>query len=280
MKIITLIENDSIDENLKSEHGLSIYIETEQHKILFDTGQSDLFLQNAKNLNIDLTEVDIVVISHGHYDHLGGLIPFLKYNQKAKVYLKKEMFDFQYFSIRKEKKKQIGYSDDLLKYNNRFVFVDNKHHFFDNLYFIADIDRNYPLPKGNKILFKETEGQLIRDDFNHELIFVINSLNGLYVFCGCAHNGILNTVSTVQRLLPDFAIHKVIGGFHLIEKNEFIETETDNEIVTIASELKQLSSGAAYYTGHCTGNHAFNLMSNILGQNLEKLTIGSKIITT
>ena len=280
MKITTLIENNSLNQNLKSEHGLSLYVETGNHKILFDTGQSDLFLKNAKKLNIDLKEVDMVVISHGHYDHLGGLIHFLQFNKKAKIYLKKEIFDFQYFSIRKGKKKNIGYSADLLEYNSRFVFVDNKLHALDNLHFISDTDRKFPLPKGNKILFKESEGQLIHDDFNHELIFVINSLNGLYVFCGCAHNGILNTVSTVQKFLPNFNIHKIIGGFHLIEQNEFVETETDNEILSIASELKRLTAGATFFTGHCTGNHSFDLMSNILGQNLQKLTIGSEIITS
>ncbi|MFN8257040.1 MAG: MBL fold metallo-hydrolase [Bacteroidales bacterium] len=279
MKIITLIENNSVDEDLKSEHGLSIYIETENHKILFDTGQSDLFLINARKFNIDLKEVDKVVISHGHYDHLGGLIHFLQFNQKAKIYLKKEIFDFQYFSIRSGKKKHIGYSKDLLEYKDRFVFVENQLHVLDNLYFIADIDKKFPLPKGNKILFKEKDNQLLQDDFKHELIFVINSLNGLYIFCGCAHNGILNTISTVQRFFPDFTIHKVFGGFHLIEQNEFVETETDNEILSIASELKQLTAGATFFTGHCTGNHGFNLMSNILEQKIQKLTISSEIIT-
>lgn len=79
MKITTLIENAHASGNLISEHGLSLYIETKKHKILFDTGQSNAFILNAEKLNIDLKQVDIVIISHGHYDHIGGLIHFFEY---------------------------------------------------------------------------------------------------------------------------------------------------------------------------------------------------------
>ena len=279
MKIKTLVENNSKNENLKSEHGLSLYIETENHKILFDTGQSDLFIRNAETLNIDLTKVDIVVISHGHYDHLGGLIYFLELNKTAKVYLKKEIFDFQYFSIRKELKKHIGYSPDLLEYKNRFVLLESELHMLDNMFFITKFDNNYQLPKGNRILFKEKDTNLIQDDFKHELIFVINSLNELYVFCGCAHNGILNTISTVKRLLSQESINMVIGGFHLIEQNEFVETESEQEIKAIGEELKRIVPNTIFYTGHCTGNESFKIMSKILEHNLQKLTTGLGIET-
>lgn len=278
MKITTLIENNSSNEKLKSEHGLSLYIETDEHKILFDTGKTDLFIHNAKELNINLQEVDIVVISHGHYDHIGGLIHFLKSNEKAKVFLKKEIFDYQYFAIRNKQKKNISYSTDLFDYKDRFVFLESAFNSIDNLYFIATIDKIYPLPKGNKILYKQYESKLIKDDFQHELVFAINSTNGLIVFCGCAHNGILNTISTVQRFLINKKIKTVIGGFHLIDSNEFVETETDKEIEFIAKELNQISNGVDYYTGHCTGNNAFNVLFSELGTDLQRLEMGNEIL--
>ncbi len=271
MKIKTLVENNSCSENLISEHGLSLYVETENHKILFDTGKTDLFIQNAEKLNIDLKEVDTVVISHGHYDHLGGLIHFLNTNQKAKVHLKKEIFDYQYFSVRQDDKKQIGYPPDLIEYENRFEFLTNACTVSDNLIFIANIDKNYPLPKGNKILFKQKNNRLIHDNFQHELIFAIKTKNGLIVFCGCAHNGILNTVSTVQRFLPNETINSVIGGFHLIDQNQFFETETESELLFIAEELKRLTPETTYYTGHCTGNNAFKTLASVLNNKLQKL---------
>jgi len=277
MKITTLIENNSSNEKLKSEHGLSLYIETGKHKILFDTGKTDLFIKNAHELNVNLQEVDIVVISHGHYDHIGGLVHFLNLNQKAKVFLKKEIFDYQYFAIRNGTKKCIGYSTDLLDYKHRFVFLESAISEIDDLLFIADFDKSYPCPKGNSSLFKQNDDKLINDDFQHELIFAVNSIYGLTVFCGCAHNGILNTVSTVQRFLINKTIKTVIGGFHLLDSNEFVENETENELLCIAEELKWLAPEATYYTGHCTGANAYTLLSTVLETDLQRFETGSEI---
>ena len=89
MKIVTLIENLANRSGLIAEHGLSFYIETDKSKIIFDTGQSSLFLNNAKKLNINIEDVDALVLSHGHFDHTGGLYPFLEANKKAKIFCKK-----------------------------------------------------------------------------------------------------------------------------------------------------------------------------------------------
>ncbi|MBQ1493041.1 MAG: MBL fold metallo-hydrolase, partial [Blautia sp.] len=89
MRIINLVENTEGAEHCPAEHGLCFYIETERHKLLMDTGQSELLVKNADTLGIDLSQVDTVVISHGHYDHGGGLEAFFGVNEKAKVYIQK-----------------------------------------------------------------------------------------------------------------------------------------------------------------------------------------------
>ena len=86
MKITALLENTASDCCMMTEHGLSLYIEAQGKKILFDMGQTDLFYKNALTLGIDLAEVDIAILSHGHYDHGGGLEKFLEINKKAPVY--------------------------------------------------------------------------------------------------------------------------------------------------------------------------------------------------
>ena len=99
MKIISLVENTSVNEEIKAEHGLSLYIEAKKHKILFDMGQTTLFLENAGKLGIDLSQVDVAILSHGHYDHGGGLEKFLEINKKAYVYVNQYAFDAYYNGI-------------------------------------------------------------------------------------------------------------------------------------------------------------------------------------
>ena len=99
MKIIALVENTTASAEYRCKHGLSLYIETEKHKILFDLGSDRLFAENAKKLNIDITEIDTVVISHGHKDHGGALKEFMAINSHAKIYIKKEAFEPHYIKV-------------------------------------------------------------------------------------------------------------------------------------------------------------------------------------
>ena len=126
MKIVTLIENLVYKKELYAEHGLAFYIETENKKILFDTGQTGMFLQNAKTLGICIEDIDVLILSHGHYDHRGGLYPFLPENSKARVYAKKQLFTPKYNgrsrfvgTLCKEDllKKRLIYEDEITEMN-------------------------------------------------------------------------------------------------------------------------------------------------------------------
>ena len=96
MKIVTLMENTACREDLCCEHGLSLYMETENRRILFDAGQSAAFADNARKLGVDLETVDFAVLSHGHYDHGGGLGKFLEINRTAPVYVSSHAFEPHY----------------------------------------------------------------------------------------------------------------------------------------------------------------------------------------
>ncbi|MBR7146496.1 MAG: MBL fold metallo-hydrolase, partial [Oscillospiraceae bacterium] len=111
MKVVTLLENTTCGD-LRCEHGLSLYIETKKHKILFDSGASDAFFENAKALGVDLTAVDIAFLSHAHNDHCGGLAHFCELNKTAKVYMQKEAFG-EYYVVTPARQAFIGLSDEV-----------------------------------------------------------------------------------------------------------------------------------------------------------------------
>ena len=127
INITVLSDNRKFDETLESEHGLCVLLDTGKHKILLDTGASGLFIRNAERLGIDIREIDYVFISHGHLDHIGGLIPFLEINSKAKVLLSENALTQRFFSLRKGFK-NISIDTDLDKIKERCIFIEKELH--------------------------------------------------------------------------------------------------------------------------------------------------------
>ena len=168
MKWIVLSDNRSNDNRLSTEHGLSILLETEKHRILLDTGASDVFIRNAEVLGVDLSNVDYVFISHGHSDHAGGLRYFLEQNRQAKVIVSPDAMIGKFYSKRGNLHSITTVWPKSIK--DRFVTIEKTCEIADGLCVIAHIPQVHPLPKGNKHLFVEdANGEYVNDDFRHEL---------------------------------------------------------------------------------------------------------------
>lgn len=270
MKVVTLIENRSISNEYKHQHGLSLYIETENHKILFDTGEDESFIDNASKLGVNLEDIDIAVISHGHYDHGGGLEGFLRVNSKAKIYIGRDFFEVHLSKILGIFKYNIGLKKDLSE-NSRFVFVHDILEIDDDIILFNNIKGSRLLPKGNdKLLKKSSNGLIEKDDFEHEINLLIKE-NGKYnLFCGCAHRGIVNIIERTREII-DKDLNVVIGGFHLMRMEA--KNPEHKDFFEELSSILGSNNVAKYYTCHCTGEEAYAYLSQRMN-NLNELKTG------
>lgn len=257
MKITVLLENTSKRTDIKTEHGLSLYIETEIGNILFDMGQSTFFAENAKMLGIDLQKVDIAILSHGHYDHGGGLAEFLKINSRAPILIHRDAFLPHYNGT----EKYIGL-DISLAQNPRIIFTDDVYRITPSvsLYSCNQKERTYNF--GSFGLTEKTSEQFIEDDFRHEQYLLIEENGKRILFSGCSHKGISNIVSWFS---PDI----LIGGFH------FSKMLLDENLRHKAKELNTYPT--EFYTCHCTGEAQFLFMKEEMPR-LHYLACGETII--
>ncbi len=249
MKFYTLIENKKkADTTLIAEHGISFYFECKGKRILFDTGASGAFIDNAEQLGIDISKVDLCIISHSHSDHIGGLKRFLSINDHAKVYMKKSIIgDFYTKHIFKYIKCSIDNSI-FKQYSDRIVLIENDDEIYKGV-IITNIKKYRRIPSFSKLLYKKQNGELIRDDLSHELFITVKTEQGVIVITGCSHLGILNILMTAKEKFG--RIYGVIGGFHLA-CGPWWKKEPNSEILAIANYFK--NNNIDYiYTGHCTG---------------------------
>ena len=262
MRWTVLSDNRSYDSCLFTEHGLSVLLQTERHKILLDTGASDVFVRNAEQLGIDLSDVGYVFISHGHSDHAGDLRYFLEHNQNAQVIVSPDAMSGKFFSKRGNLHSittewpEIG--------EDRLVLIDQTCEILEGLHVIAHIPQKHPMPKGNQNLYiQDADGNYIYDDFRHELALYVDGL----LFTGCAHSGLENILAACP-----WPVHTVVGGFHLLDGQE-----TDDEIKALAQRLKAMYPETQFYTSHCTGDHVLEVMKDVMGEQLQPFSAGTII---
>ncbi len=271
MKIITLLENTACSAELCAAHGLSLYIETPRHKILFDMGPDDSFITNAEKLGADLSAVDIAVLSHGHYDHGGGLRAFCEVNSRADILIHTDAFG-DFYALREGREPEyIGLDPELWELESRIIPTAEFVRLDDELQLFSDAPRDFDALGASATLMENTPTGLRPDLFTHEQDLLVTAGGKAVLFAGCAHRGIVNILAGAkERLgrLPD----AVFGGFHLFQLPEG-EAESDRLIEETGRAL--LEGETVYYTGHCTGDYAYKKLHAILGDRLRHMTGGS-----
>ena len=266
MKIKVLMENTmasaDVTSSLCCEHGLSLYLETGDHKILFDMGQSAAFADNAQAMGVDLMSVDLAVLSHGHYDHGGGLARFLEINPAAPVYLSRYAFEPHY----NVSEKYIGL-DQIVKQSDRLIDTANDMKLEQgiHLYMAEGREGSYQLdPAG--LTTKAEDGTLIPEDFRHEQYLLIRENGKKILFSGCSHRGILNIMEWFR---PDI----LVGGFH------FSKIDPDGSEGYRLDQAAEILSryDCTYYTCHCTGLRQYEYLKEKLGDQLQYVATGQTL---
>ncbi|BDU50356.1 MBL fold metallo-hydrolase [Haliovirga abyssi] len=272
MEVTVLMENLVYKQGLKSEHGLSFLLKSDDLKIIFDTGQTGDFICNAIALGENLKNVDYVVLSHGHYDHTGGLKRFLDINKTAKIIMKKEALEEKY-SNSTGKIRPIGFElkDSYMNYDNEFIFVDGFYDINKNIRVIGDIKKYTDYEDDEKKLFIKKDEEFIKDSFKDELFLVEKNDNNkkIDIITGCSHNGIINIIKTAKYNFEDYKINSVIGGTHLKGKS----SDRIEKTIKALEKLEINKIGV----NHCTGIDSYTILKSKLGDNIFYAYTGLKI---
>lgn len=258
MKITTLMENTSLSPELTAEHGLSLFVQTDHCRFLFDAGQTGVFAENAQKLGIDLKNADFAILSHGHYDHGGGMMEFLACNPRAKLYLREDAFGYYCNG----KQKYIGL-DQSLRQSGRLVLTGEEYTIAPGLSLHTCNNRPRLTPTDPFGLTEKIGDDFRSDEFRHEQYLLIEEAGKRVLLSGCSHKGILNILNWFQ---PDV----LVGGFHF------------KQLAPDSSRLRELGEAMAgydtvFYTGHCTGQEQFTVLKSILGDRLHAISTGSAV---
>lgn len=272
MKITVLSENTSPSKDLGTEHGLSLFVEAAGRSFLFDTGASSLFFENAKKLGLDIKKAEFAVISHGHYDHGGGLQTFINHCPDTKIFIRKEAFGNYYSHEKTGEEKYIGINKALMDAPG-IVFTPKRMEIFPNFELFSGVRGSLFNPSGNEELLMDRDGALSPDIFDHEQNLIVTEGGLTYLFAGCAHRGIANIMEQYYRLKKDYPDY-VIGGFHLYSKSKD-ESEAPQKVKQLTEYL--ISKKSKYLTCHCTGLNSYETMKESLADRIGYLSVGTRL---
>jgi len=258
MKIHVLVENTSNCAGLMPEHGLSLLIEACGRRILFDMGASEAFAANAERMGLDLGTVDVAVLSHGHYDHGGGLLHFLELNTHATVWVSPHAFEPHFNATGKD----IGLPPELAEHPRLHTATATVTELAPGITLHQAADMPCPYPAEGAGMEAIVNGHRVADDFRHEQYLLIEEAGRRTLFSGCSHRGILNIVTNFR---PDV----LVGGFHYMKATAHTDTPRLQHAADILHALP-----TRYYTGHCTGNVAYSILKSKLGERLHSFSTG------
>lgn len=273
MRILALVENLCGHLSCTPAHGLSLYIETDRHRLVLDAGPGEVLMHNAHALGVDLRQAEMLILSHGHYDHADGIPHFAALHPAAPILLRSTASGAYYSGSAELGTLHYIGMDPAVEELSQLEWVDGDLRIDEQLSLFGHVEGRRLWPQSNLRLSRREDERFLQDSFDHEQCLVIHESGKSVLLSGCAHNGILNILDRYRQLYGS-APDVVISGFHMKKTGEY----TPEEIATIrqtAIELKALPS--LFYTCHCTGTIAYDIMKEIMGDQLHYLHCGEEI---
>ena len=273
MKTITCVVDNSVEQGSAfwGEHGLAFFLEIDQRRALFDTGQSgQVLLHNLNLLDKAPQHIDVLILSHAHLDHTGGLTAILSQQPDLPLYASPDLFRPR-FTLREEDHKSIGLSltrEELermadLRLNDTPVEV------VPGLWTTGEI-KERPEPEGRSPRHVVPAGNRWQPDpYQDDMSLVMDTQAGLVVICGCCHAGLLNTLAHIQRVFQR-SIIAVLGGTHLVSADEAHRRR-------VIEVLRERYGAPRLYLNHCTGSEAFVAVASAFGDQVSPCPVGTSL---
>lgn len=265
MRATILIDNTpSANPRLACEHGLSIFIEADGHRYLLDTGLTGKSIDNAAAMGIDMTQIDALILSHGHIDHTGGLERFLQVNSDTPIYASEKIATCDYQSNHHGRPHSLSPNQKLIAgHAERFRFLTEDAPLSEHIWLVFCRHHNYAHPDGNS--YQTADGKPYEAD--DEIAVAIEREGRLHILASCSHSGMLNIIHSCQEATGIADVASYTGGLHLLD-------DADDDVATICDQLQQIAPSMQLYTGHCTGKRAAEMFANRLGDHFHLFKTG------
>ena len=270
LRITVLAENTVRRADLMAEHGLAYWIEADGHRILFDTGQGMVLRHNCEQLGIHLHKADAVALSHGHFDHTGGLAYVLDCHDGVNLFLHPAALEQKYSREKEPPNRDIGIPDfneeTLRRRTQSLTWTRGPTELFDGVYLTGEIPRRTGFEDTGGPFYLDRECTMPDPLLDDQALYV-ETKAGVVVVLGCAHAGVVNTLDTIVELTGRKKIHVVLGGMHLHRANgkrlEATAVAFERHGVEILGPI------------HCTGSSATAFLRNRFGRRCVECPVGS-----
>ena len=266
LKITVLVENRARRPSLVTEHGLALWIEADDHRILLDTGLGKALIPNAWTLGIPFSTTQAIVLSHGHLDHTGGLPELLRRGVSVPIFMHPDAGMTRY-STRKGHPRPIGMPQEIQTIVSvQAVICHTPTTVFPGIWATGPISRRNDEDNGDRHLFldeKALQPDIVTDDQS----LVVETSTGSVIITGCCHSGILATIEAVRQANGDLPIVGIVGGLHLMN------IQSDNYLLRIADCLRALNV-PIIAVGHCTGERAEMFLDEHLPNRVRPIMTG------